>query len=212
MLMAGNFNPNDYHSKKGHAHRKSVECPILFFDVVGFSKDMNNERAKKMITGMQLVMWDLLDTADYYWAEKGKNAAKNNLVLIPTGDGYGIAIDTTVSEKKILWVARELYRALTDQKISIRMGIAKGKNVVTIDLNENLNIFGHGIVLATRVCEAAAAGQILVHATFAESLQEERSMPELQKVKTPLRSKHGAKMSCYNYFHKGRKGGYGKKI
>jgi class 3 adenylate cyclase len=211
-MASGNFNPNDYHSKKGHAHRKSVECPILFFDFVGFSKEMDNERAKKMITGMQGVMWDLLDGADYYWAEKGKNASKNNLVLIPTGDGYGIATDTTVEDKKILWIARELYKALTDQKINIRMGIAKGKNVVTIDLNENLNIFGYGIVLATRVCDVAKAGQILVHNKFAESLQEEKTMPDLQKIRSALKTKHGQKIPCYNYFRKGRKGGFGKKI
>lgn len=172
---------------------------------------MNNERAKKMITGMQGVMWDLLDGEDYYWAEKGKHAHKNNIVLIPTGDGYGIATDTTVEDKEILSIARDLHRALTDQKISIRMGIAKGKNVVTIDLNENLNIFGYGIVLATRVCDVAAAGQILVHSKFAESLLEEKAIPELRKITRPFRTKHGMKIPCHNYFRKAAKGAFGKK-
>lgn len=216
MKETGNFNPSDYHSKKGHAHRRTVECPILFFDVVGFSKDIDNDKAKKMVTGMQEVMWDLLDSdaleEDFFWAEKGKDGRINNLVLIPTGDGYGIATDTTISDRKILRIARELHVALTDRKITIRMGIAKGKNIATIDLNENVNIFGYGIVLATRVCDAAAPGQILVHGKFAQSLLEEKPLPELQQIKKPFRTKHGSKIVCYNYHGSVGNGVFGKKL
>jgi hypothetical protein len=201
MKESGSFNPNDYHSKKGHAHRKNLEFPILFFDVVGFSKDMDNERSKKIVTDMQRVMWDLLDS-DFYWAEKTKHSSKNNLLLIPTGDGYGIAINETLKDDHILWIARKLYRALAEEKIDIRMGIAKGRNVVTIDLNENLNIFGYGIVLATRVCSAASDGQILVHSDFAESLLQDKPIPELTKIKTVFTAKHGLKIHCHNYFKK----------
>ena len=215
--MDGNFNPNDYHSKKGHAHRQSVECPILFFDVVGFSKDINNDKAKKMVTGLQEDMWDLLDgdrlDHDFFWAERGKTKGRlNNLVLSPTGDGYGIALDTTVGDNKILTIARELYRALTDRGINIRMGIAKGKSIVTIDLNENVNLFGYGIVLATRVCDAAGPGQILVHDKFALSLLEEKVIPELREIKKPFRTKHGSRIHCYNYSRRPGKGAFGKKL
>jgi class 3 adenylate cyclase len=203
-----NFNPNDYHSKKGHAHRKSLECPILFFDVVGFSKDMDNEHAKKLVTDMQNAMWDLLDE-EFYWAERRKDAARNNLLLIPTGDGYGLALDTTENDEQILRIGRKLYKALVGEQITIRMGVAKGRNIVTIDLNENLNIFGYGIVLATRVCDAAGDGQILVHSEFADSLCQDKRIPELQRIRTPFKAKHGRQLFCHNYF---RKGEFGKKI
>jgi class 3 adenylate cyclase len=199
MKESDSFNPKEYHSKKGHAHTKNLELPILFFDVVGFSKEMDNEGSKQIVTDMQRVMWDLLEN-NFYWAEKSKHASKNNLLLIPTGDGYGIAINETKNDDDILWIARKLYRALAEKKINIRMGIAKGRNVVTIDLNENLNIFGYGIVLATRVCNAASDGQILVHSEFAQSLQQDKAMPELTKIKIPFTAKHGLKIHCHNYF------------
>src|SRR4051812_32396148 len=101
-MPSDNFNPKAYRSDKGHAHIRKVECPILFFDVVGFSKDINNERAKKAVAGMQHAMWDLLEE-DYYWAEKKKYATRNSLVLIPTGDGYGIASDPAIGDDRILW-------------------------------------------------------------------------------------------------------------
>jgi|ERR1041385_4286077 class 3 adenylate cyclase len=215
MKETGNFNPSEY-PKKGHSHRRTIECPILFFDVVGFSKDIDNDKAKKTVTGMQDVMWELLESdaleEDFFWAEKGKKGRNNNLVLIPTGDGYGIAIDSTISDKKILRIARELHAALTDRKISTRMGIAKGKNIITLDLNENVNIFGYGIVLATRVCDAAAAGQILVHSKFAQSLLEEKPIPELRPIKKSFRAKHGSELFCHNYHGSTRNGVFGKKI
>jgi hypothetical protein len=201
MKESESFNPNEYHSKKGHAHRRNLEFPILFFDVVGFSKDMNNDGSKKIVTDMQRVMWDLLDN-DYYWAEKTKHSSKNNLLLIPTGDGYGIAINETLKDDVILWIARKLYRKLAEEEIKIRMGIAKGRNVVTIDLNENLNIFGYGIVLATRVCNAASDGQILVHSEFAQSLLQDKAIAELTEVKDPFIGKHNLKIPCHNYFQK----------
>ena len=80
------------------------------------------------------------------------------------------------------------------------MGIAKGRNVLKVDLNDNLNVFGYGIVLATRVCGVAKEGQILVDSRLAESLLQQRVITELQKIEEEFEVKHNFKLNCYNYY------------
>src|SRR2546421_10043741 len=199
------FDPKSYHSKKPLAHTKTFDLRILFFDVVGFSKDLHNEKASKTVANIHQAMWSTLDH-DYYWAETGKNSSKNSLILIPTGDGYGIAFHPAIKGSDVLKVCVNLYKSLIDAGIKIRVGIAEGSNVVTIDLNEHLNVFGYGIVLATRVCSVAKKKQILIHTPMAEALTQQKPLPDLAKIEKPLKAKHGLKLHCFNYYRKGEFG------
>lgn len=64
-----------------------VNVPVLFFDVVGFTRNTNNNSMRKCIRNIEDSMRDLL-YEDYNWNERNKS---NQLILIPTGDGYAIA-------------------------------------------------------------------------------------------------------------------------
>jgi len=49
-------------------------------------------------------------------------------------------------------------------------GIAKGNNIGHLDKNNNMNLFGYGINLASRVMSKALDNQILVHERLAEDI------------------------------------------
>jgi hypothetical protein len=171
---------------------------VLLFDIVGFSKEPNNRSMMEFVDQMHTVMDNLL-TPDYTWNEDGVNGDKNDFVLIPTGDGYGIAFHTKRSDQEILNITRDIYQAMAKGgSLKFRMGIAKANNIVTLDLNQNVNVFGVGIVLAARACAAARTGQILVHEYLAKSLLQANAVIELQKVPT-LQVKHELEIDCYNY-------------
>ena len=152
----------------------------------------------EFVEEMHTAIYDLLDL-EYYWNEDRKYRSVNDLVLIPTGDGYGVAFHTKIPDQQILNITRDIYLRLAKGAFfKFRMGVAKANNVVTLDLNGNVNVFGVGIVMATRVCTAAQTGQILVHEDFAKSLLQSNEVPQLKKVPT-LQVKHGLEIDCYNY-------------
>ena len=113
---------------------------------------------------------------------------------------------STIKGSDVLKVCVNLYKSLIDAGIKIRVGIADGSNVVTIDLNEQVNIFGYGIVLAARVCSVAKKKQILIHRSFAESLAQDKPIEGLTEIKKPFKVKHGLNLLCYNYYRKGKFG------
>lgn len=193
------FDPKMFVGKKGQIPKIYVNNVSLMLDVVGFSKEMTNQKMVQIVTDLQQSIYAVLE-GDYYWAEKEENSNKNDFILIPTGDGYGLSLSNLLADDKILNIATLLYKSLVSEGINIRMGIAKGYNVITVDLNTNLNVFGYGIVLATRTCNAAKDNQILIEATLAESLNQNKKIPELKKIEQEFTTKHDFKFSCYNYY------------
>lgn len=194
------FDPKLYVGKKGQIISKYINNITLMLDVVGFSKEMTNSKMIKIVTGLQTSMHEVLDSAGYYWAEKKKKSTLNNFILVPTGDGYGISLNPALNDQKILTIASDLSKRFRSEEISVRMGIAKGYNIVAVDLNDNLNVFGYGIVLATRICNAALPGQILIEDAFAESLNQNQKIPELKKITKEFTAKHDFKFCCHNYY------------
>ncbi|HEV7601963.1 MAG TPA: hypothetical protein VGO49_17120 [Bradyrhizobium sp.] len=193
------FDYKTYKNDRGRTPINDVECATLFFDVVEFSKNNVNEEMIDIVDTMQDRMFKLLDPK-YYWAEREDYSVNNGLVLLPTGDGYGISLNNREKDEVILDLAADLHMTFSRiGRFQFRMGIAKGRNLVTLDLNGNVNVFGYGVVRATRVCNAARPKQILVDSVFANSLlQKSRSFP-LTPIETEFETKHGEKFKCHNY-------------
>lgn len=201
------FDPNRYIAKKARVPSYNIDHSILVFDCVNFSSIMNNNNMLRIIADIQQAVADVLDNElGYYWGDKNEDAPKTDLLLIPTGDGYIIALNNLRKDKEILEIAQSLYNRFRSDKLNIRMGIAKGKNVVTLDLNDDPNIFGYGVVLATRVCSVAEPGQILIHDNLAKSFLQEKDFEDLQLISKPFKVKHNLKLTCYNYYKKGHFG------
>lgn len=196
------FDYIQYEPKSGHYPIKAINGPILMFDIVSFSLKMNNTEMYNTINAIQSSMYYSLDNDAYFWAEQKEKSNKNNLLFVSTGDGYAIALGNTLPDLEIIKITNILYKSFQEKGLKFRMSIAKGRNILSIDMNGNLNIFGYGMVLATRICDKAITGQILIHEDFANSLLQDRSIPEFQFIENQFEAKHEFKFSCYNYYDK----------
>jgi class 3 adenylate cyclase len=183
---------------------RPITCVVLFFDVVGFTKDTTNEDMKRVIQKIDNVIDECL-WEPYYWNEKSK---PNDLILVPTGDGYAIGFHPSkFSNEKVLMIAAELFvRITTGESFAIRMGIAKGPNIVHRDQNDMVNLFGYGINLANRTMSVALENQILVHVELGNELSKEKKRAELFEVKESLVIKHNETIRVFNYYKKGELG------
>ena len=106
-MVGKRFDPFDYPKGKIPDY-VPVNCAVVFFDIVGFTDDTTNEQMKDMIRSIHDViesyLWD-----EYDWDEKTRGK-KNDLVLIPTGDGYAIGFHPSkFSSDEILEIVKELY-------------------------------------------------------------------------------------------------------
>jgi len=176
----------------------SAELVIMFFDVIGFTKSTTNEEMKDCIRGIEAAITDEL-FEDYNWNEKDE---KNDLILIPTGDGYSFAFHPNIKNDETLDIVKKFYcRLIRKINFAVRVGIAKGACQIYSDQNEKSNVFGYGINLANRVMGLALENQILVHEELAKSILTQRNHNELHEVKgKSFEIKHGERIKVYNFY------------
>lgn len=177
---------------------KSANLVIMFFDIIGFTKQTTNDEMKDCIRGIEAsIMDELWD--NYNWNEENE---KNDLILIPTGDGYSFAFNPQFRNEDILDIIKKFYcRLIQKIKFKIRMGIAKGPCQVYRDQNEKNNVFGYGINLANRVMGLAKDNQILIHEDFAREILIQRAHSELHEViGKRFEIKHGEVLKVFNFY------------
>lgn len=180
-----------------------VNVPVLFFDVVGFTRNTNNNSMRKCIRNIEDSMRDLL-YEDYNWNERNKS---NQLILIPTGDGYAIAFESRMSLDKVLELSKTLYKNIVNNSnFPVRFGMAKGPCMVHLDLNDKTNIFGYGINMASRVMGLAQENQFLIHEDCAKELLRTMDYPDLHPIDKEYQIKHGELISVYNFYKDGSNG------
>ena len=177
---------------------KPVAVAIMFFDVIGFTRETTNESMRDCIRGIENTIYDVL-WEDYNWNETNKS---NELILIPTGDGYALVFNPKISLDKVLEVIKKFCCRLSEnlQKFKFRVGVAKGWCLVHKDSNDKNNVFGYGINLANRVMGLALENQILIHEVLAEEILTQREHNELHKVGSEFHIKHGEVLKVYNFY------------
>lgn len=176
---------------------KSATLVVMFFDIVGFTKNTTNDEMKDCIRGIEASIVDEL-WENYNWNEENE---KNDLILIPTGDGYSFAFNPQIKNDDILSIIKKFYCRLTSKiTFKIRMGVAKGPCQVYRDQNEKNNVFGYGINLANRVMSLARENQILIHEDFAKEVLRQRTHSEIHPVPGKrFKIKHGETLTVYNF-------------
>ena len=186
---------------------KNANLVVMFFDVIGFTKNTNNDDMKDCVRNIENAIYDELYEA-YNWNE---TYVKNDLILIPTGDGYSIAFHPSFKDDDILEIVKKFYCRLRGKlKFSIRVGIAKGPCQIYRDQNERNNVFGYGINLANRVMGLAGKNQILIHEDLALEILHQRSHSEIHEIKGKnFVIKHGEAIRVYNFYgtHEGEEFG-----
>jgi len=155
MKTHKNFlDPKEYTARKGQLPQFDIENAILFFSITKISAETSIEDMKNSINDINTKTHAVLES-DYYWAESSENSGKNDFLVVPTGDGYGIALNNIHKDDTILNIAADLYREFNKENLTFKTGIAKGKNILSISINENLTIFGYGVILAREICGLA---------------------------------------------------------
>lgn len=177
---------------------RNATVVVMFFDIIGFTKKTTNDQMKDCIRDIEAVITDEL-WDEYNWNEEDE---RNDLILIPTGDGYSFAFNPQFKNDEILEIIKKFYCRLTNKiKFPVRMGIAKGPCQVYRDQNDKNNVFGYGINLANRVMHLARDNQILIHEDYALEILRQRTHNEIHEVvgKT-FTTKHSEEIKVYNFF------------
>ena len=177
---------------------KSANLAIMFFDIVGFTKNTTNDQMKDCIRGIEASIIDEL-WETYNWNEVND---RNDLILIPTGDGYAFAFNSQIKNDEVLDIIKKFYcRLVSKINFKIRMGVAKGPCQVYQDQNEKNNVFGYGINLANRVMSLARENQILIHEDYAREILRQRNHSEIHEVvEKQFEIKHGETLKVFNFY------------
>src|ERR1700752_2829942 len=164
--------------------------PVLFIDIVGYSKLLINEQSEQLQTLREIVR----GTEQVRLAE-----AEGKLLRLPTGDG-GALVFRTSPEAPVL-CALEISKALKNHpELRVRMGIHSGPVNEVTDLNEQANIAGAGINIAQRVMDCGDAGHILLSRHVAEDLEHyPRWRSDLHEL-GECEVKHGGRVSLVNLY------------
>src|SRR5438105_3545766 len=163
---------------------------VLFMDIVGYSKLLNDEQSEALQELNQIVRK----------TEAAREAdAARELTILPTGDGMALVFTGSVEEP--VECALEISHALRAQpSLPVRMGIHSGPVHHVKDANERENIAGIGINLAQRVMDCGDAGHILVSKRVADDLaQKRRWQPYLLEL-GDVEVKHGVVVSLVNLY------------
>src|SRR5437763_3247318 len=165
-------------------------APVLFMDIIGYSKLSINDQNRAVEELNQLVR----ASEQFQLAE-----AAGRLLKIATGDGMALVFYT--SPEAPAQSAFEISSALKEHpRLQLRMGIHSGPVSGVVDVNNRPNLAGAGLNIAQRVMDCGDAGHILLSKHVAEDLEEyEQWRPLLHDLGT-CEVKHGIRVGIANLY------------
>lgn len=171
-----------------YLEKKTVEAnglcnmQIVFVDIVKYSK-RKPYRQFEIINAFMQAIEDALDHTASQYVRYTRNAdvqIRRDIVLLPLGDGGAIGFPFDVRDMHLTF-ACELLRIVDKRNKEItcgkfqqqrwcdchggfylRCGISEGMVILYKDLNENFNVAGDTVNMASRVMDLADAGQIFL--------------------------------------------------
>ena len=180
---------------KGDAPQAYEKVSVLFLDIVEFSRQKKSAEMIRAVVSLQRSLEVVLNK-DFFWDEARR---PNEIIPIPTGDGYAVAFHPVVDGKTILEIVNQIYHKLTTEEgLRVRFGISHGLHVVFVDLNKTLNLIGAGIIRAQRAMTIAEPNQILCTSEFAQDLAAE-DPTSFQKLPGYWRVKNEDAFELYIY-------------
>ena len=176
-----------------------MHASFFFIDIVGLSDPLlsTTTQAKKI-----RVLNDFIAECKTY-----KETPETEKFVFPTGDGMWISFLSGI--EKPVDLAFEINKKFqvynkektTNEHIHVRIGCHSGDVFFVNDLNNNLNLWGSGIIMARRVMDAGDENHILMTATMAESLFEISDY--YKKIIHPIHDfkiKHGEILLVYSVY------------
>src|SRR5438876_607736 len=162
---------------------------VLFIDIVGYSKLLNEEQKERLNQLTEIV----LATTPV------REAADEQLVRLPTGDGMALVFRRSAEEPARC--ALEIAEALQKHpELPVRMGIHSGPVSEVTDVSGRTNIAGAGINMAQRVMDCGDAGHILLSQHVAEDLVHSRQWASRLRDLGECEVKHGVRLHLVNLY------------
>ena len=162
---------------------------VLFIDIVGYSKLLNEEQNERLNQLTEIV----LGTAQV------RDSSDEQLVRLPTGDGMALVFRHSAEEPARC--ALEIAEALQKHpELPVRMGIHSGPVSEVTDVSGRTNIAGAGINMAQRVMDCGDAGHILLSQHVADDLVHSgNGRPRLRDL-GECEVKHGVRLHLVNLY------------
>ena len=174
----------------GAEYQRSTSATVLFFDVVGYTRQPVNKQIKIKKLFNQLVSDCLAKLGD------------DERIILDTGDGA--AIGFLQHPEDALQVAREFREVVTGHQhkdypeLEVRTGIHLGPVSIVKDMNGQSNMVGDGINDAQRIMSFAGIDQIYIsrpYYDFISRLSDEYA--ELFQYRGLQQDKHGREHAVY---------------
>jgi class 3 adenylate cyclase len=175
---------------------KSNVVPILFMDIVGYSKLSSDDAQKYAIELLNRLVRKALPRA---------NCTLDDVICLPTGDGMCLCFIKTSDgpltvAAKVQQELAKLQPAPGKPKIEVRMGIHSGSVLRVKDLKGSYNLAGGAINISQRAMSFGDEGHILCTKTFYELLKGMKDYKNtIKRINKIFIAKHGVPLRLYNY-------------
>ncbi len=179
-----------------------IYAAFFFIDIVGLSNPvLSTETQRTKIKVLNELIYSCKNFSD---------APKENIMILPTGDGMLIGFKNGLEEP--IKLAIEFHGKLSEynkkvtnvEKISTRIGCNVGHVFVVKDIYGNINLWGPGAILARRVMDLGNENHILLSNEIVNDLIE--ISEEYEKILQPVHNfgiKHGENLLIYSAFGDG---------
>ena len=179
-----------------------IYAAFFFVDIVGLSNPILSTETQK--TKIKILNETIQVCKTFF------EGPKNNILILPTGDGMLIGFKSGLEEP--LKLAIEFHEKLSKynkeatsvEKIETRIGCHIGHVFVVNDVFGNVNVWGPGAILARRIMDMGDANHILLSDELVNDLVE--LSKDYEKILHPLQNfgiKHGDNLLVYSAFGEG---------
>jgi hypothetical protein len=204
-------------------HNRTANLQVVFTDIESYSKRRTLNQIA-VIDGFTTSLKQALNEVakkfvDY--AQSNNLNFKTDIITLPTGDGAAVIFSFDGLDDVHLCLARELLKAIYEMRskaacavfseqgwcnchahFNVRIGISEGKGIIYEDVNENYNVAGNAINMASRVMGFGDRNQIVfteeAYRQIIDMTTDSAFLNQFVRFdEVPI--KHGLKISAYQY-------------
>jgi class 3 adenylate cyclase len=180
-------------------HGEDVAAKYIFLDIVGFTNNRKTEAQADIVKQLNGIVSETI---------KRKSIPDDKRIFLPTGDGICIALLSIESPFDVhIQIALTILDLLNTyntsaqsgtRRFQVRIGIDANTDTLVVDINNQQNIAGAGISMASRIMNLADGNQILVGDAVYNVLRHREKYTSAFKA-FQATVKHNTQMSVYQF-------------
>lgn len=184
-------------------HGVDVAAKYIFLDIVGFTHNRSTEAQADIVKYLNEIVSKTV---------KEKSIPEDKRIFIPTGDGICIVLLSIEAPVDIhMQIALSILDHINSyndsiqnetRQVQVRIGIDANTDTLVADINNQQNIAGAGISMASRIMNLADGNQILVGQAVYETLRHREKYTNAFKA-FQATVKHGTQLSIHQFTKEG---------